>query len=47
VAAHCADAVAKGAKVLAGGGPPQGLPEALAGGSFFAPTVLGDANIDM
>jgi acyl-CoA reductase-like NAD-dependent aldehyde dehydrogenase len=47
VAAHCADAVSKGARVLAGGGPPEGLPEGLAGGSFFAPTVLADANIDM
>ncbi|KAI8470576.1 MAG: succinate semialdehyde dehydrogenase [Monoraphidium minutum] len=47
VVAHCADAVVKGAKVLAGGGPPEGLPEALKGGNFFAPTVLADATIDM
>lgn len=38
---HIADAVSKGAKVLAGG-----QPHAL-GGSFFEPTVLGDVTPDM
>ncbi|SFP72155.1 succinate-semialdehyde dehydrogenase / glutarate-semialdehyde dehydrogenase [Geopseudomonas sagittaria] len=38
---HIADAVAKGAKVLAGG-----KPHAL-GGSFFEPTVLGEVTADM
>ena len=38
---HIADAVAKGAKVLAGG-----KPHAL-GGSFFEPTVLGDVTPEM
>jgi succinate-semialdehyde dehydrogenase/glutarate-semialdehyde dehydrogenase len=38
---HIADAVSKGAKVLAGG-----RPHAL-GGSFFEPTVLGDVTPDM
>lgn len=38
---HIADAVSKGAKVLAGG-----KPHAL-GGSFFEPTVLGDVTPDM
>lgn len=38
---HIADAVAKGAKVLAGG-----KPHAL-GGSFFEPTVLGEVTPDM
>ena len=83
VEAHCADAVAKGARVLAGGArpavangnggggsggggnssggnsgsggsgegtgasAPPPLPEANAGGHFFAPTVLADATIDM
>lgn len=47
VAAHCSDAVSKGARVLAGGGRPEGLPEPLQGGNFFAPTVLADATIDM
>lgn len=47
VVAHCSDAVSKGARVLAGGGRPQELPEALAGGTFFQPTVLADATIDM
>lgn len=44
-----ADAVAKGARVLAGGGRPEpgALPERNAGGNFFAPTVLADATIDM
>jgi acyl-CoA reductase-like NAD-dependent aldehyde dehydrogenase len=47
VVTHCSDAVSKGARVLAGGGPPEGLPERLAGGNFFSPTVLADATIDM
>lgn len=47
VAAHCSDAVAKGAKVLVGGGRPAALPERLAGGAFFEPTVLANATIDM
>jgi succinate-semialdehyde dehydrogenase/glutarate-semialdehyde dehydrogenase len=38
---HIADAVSKGAKLLAGG-----KPHAL-GGSFFEPTVLGDVTADM
>jgi succinate-semialdehyde dehydrogenase/glutarate-semialdehyde dehydrogenase len=38
---HIADAISKGAKVLAGG-----KPHAL-GGSFFEPTVLGDVTPDM
>jgi succinate-semialdehyde dehydrogenase/glutarate-semialdehyde dehydrogenase len=38
---HIADAVSKGAKILAGG-----QPHAL-GGSFFEPTVLGDVTPDM
>ncbi|KIY92518.1 succinate-semialdehyde dehydrogenase (NADP+), partial [Monoraphidium neglectum] len=46
VVTHCSDAVSKGARVLAGGGPPEGLPERLAGGNFFSPTVLADATID-
>ncbi len=45
--AHCADAVSKGARVLAGGGKPAELPEKVAGGNFFEPTVLADATIDM
>ena len=47
VSAHVSDAVAKGARVLAGGGRPEGLGERLEGGNFFSPTVLADATIDM
>jgi succinate-semialdehyde dehydrogenase/glutarate-semialdehyde dehydrogenase len=47
VVAHCGDAVSKGARVLVGGAPPEGLPERLKGGSYFSPTVLADATIDM
>lgn len=47
VVAHCSDAVAKGARVLAGGGKPEGMPDKNAGGNFFEPTVLADATIDM
>jgi hypothetical protein len=41
VAAHIADAVKKGAKVVAGG------KRAAQGGSFFEPTVLTDVTTDM
>ena len=50
VEAHAADAVAKGAVVLAGGVgcAPEGLPEALArGGNWHAATVLDHATIEM
>jgi acyl-CoA reductase-like NAD-dependent aldehyde dehydrogenase len=47
VSSHVSDAVSKGARVLLGGSVPQGLPESLAGGNFYAPTVLADATIDM
>lgn len=50
VAAHVADAVGKGAKVVAGGAGqvPEGLPEVLAkGGNWHAATVLDHATIDM
>jgi acyl-CoA reductase-like NAD-dependent aldehyde dehydrogenase len=46
VTAHVSDALAKGGKLLAGGGKPE-LSGPLAGGTFFAPTVIGDATIDM
>jgi acyl-CoA reductase-like NAD-dependent aldehyde dehydrogenase len=46
VTAHVGDALAKGAKLLVGGSVPQ-LPEPLAGGNFYSPTVLADATIDM
>mmetsp|Transcript_11098 Transcript_11098/g.19328 ORF Transcript_11098/g.19328 Transcript_11098/m.19328 type:complete len:550 (+) Transcript_11098:46-1695(+) len=46
VAAHVADAVAKGAKVLTGGQKPQ-LPAPLDGGFFYEPTVLSNCTIDM
>ena len=50
VAAHVADAVGKGARVVAGGAGmvPEGLPESLAkGGNWHAATVLDHATIDM
>lgn len=47
VEAHCSDAVSKGATVTVGGGRPEGLPDKLADGNFFSPTVLTDATIDM
>jgi succinate-semialdehyde dehydrogenase/glutarate-semialdehyde dehydrogenase len=46
-AALVADARARGAAVLAGGGAPPGLPPALAGGFFYAPTVLEGVTPDM
>ncbi|KXZ55521.1 hypothetical protein GPECTOR_2g1070 [Gonium pectorale] len=46
VTGHVTDAVAKGGKLLAGGSKPE-LPAPLSGGNFFAPTVIGDATIDM
>ncbi|MBS1253031.1 MAG: Succinate-semialdehyde dehydrogenase [NADP(+)] GabD [Anaerolineales bacterium] len=42
---HIEDAVAKGAKVLAGGRAPEG--EAFAQGNFFEPTVLANVSHDM
>lgn len=42
VANHVADAVARGAKVLAGGKPPEGMPSPL----YFLPTVLADVSRD-
>jgi len=42
VAAHVADAVARGAKVLTGGKPPEGMPSPL----YFQPTVLADVSRD-
>lgn len=44
--AHVSDALSKGAKLLVGGDVPQ-LPEPLAGGNFYSPTVLAEATIDM
>ena len=44
--AHVEDAKSKGAKVLTGGKRPQ-LEGPLSKGSFFEPTVLGDASTDM
>ncbi len=38
---HVADALERGATLLAGGGQPPG------GGTFYSPTVLGDATVDM
>lgn len=46
VESHVADAVAKGAAVVAGGGRPT-LPAPLSGGNFFEPTLIRDATIDM
>uniref|UniRef100_A0A7S3QKY3 Succinate-semialdehyde dehydrogenase, mitochondrial n=1 Tax=Dunaliella tertiolecta TaxID=3047 RepID=A0A7S3QKY3_DUNTE len=46
VTAHVDDAVAKGAKVLVGG-KKASLASPLSNGTFFEPTVLGDASIDM
>jgi acyl-CoA reductase-like NAD-dependent aldehyde dehydrogenase len=46
VEAHVSDAVAKGAKILAGGGRPE-LPDPLKGGNFHSPTLLTEATIDM
>ena len=46
VEAHVEDAKSKGAKVLTGGKRPQ-LEGPLSKGSFFEPTVLGDASTDM
>ncbi len=43
--AHIEDAVAKGARVLCGGTPPEG--EAYSRGHFFLPTVLADVNHTM
>ena len=42
VAAHVADAVQRGAKVLAGGRPPEDMPSPL----YFLPTVLGNVSRD-
>ena len=42
VAAHVADAVQRGAKVLAGGKPPEDMPSPL----YFLPTVLADVSRD-
>ncbi len=42
VAAHVADAVDRGAKVLIGGKPPAGMPSPL----YFLPTVLADVSRD-
>jgi succinate-semialdehyde dehydrogenase len=42
---HLADAVNKGAKVLAGGKPPEGVE--FTKGSFFLPTVLSDVTPEM
>ncbi|GLI68110.1 hypothetical protein VaNZ11_012437 [Volvox africanus] len=46
VTGHVADAVSKGAKLLFGGAKPE-LPQPLAGGNFFVPTVIAEATIDM
>ncbi|GIL79698.1 hypothetical protein Vretimale_12349 [Volvox reticuliferus] len=46
VTGHVSDAVSKGGKLLFGGSKPE-LPQPLAGGNFFAPTVIGEATIDM
>ncbi|GLC70797.1 hypothetical protein PLESTF_001034200 [Pleodorina starrii] len=46
VTGHVTDAVSKGAKLLLGGSRPE-LPPPLQGGNFFAPTVIGEATIDM
>lgn len=43
--AHLADALDKGARLLAGGGPPQG--SKFADGYFFRPTVVADCTPDM
>ncbi len=45
VAAHVADAQARGARVTVGGGRVEG--DGFAGGFFFAPTVLADCTDDM
>jgi acyl-CoA reductase-like NAD-dependent aldehyde dehydrogenase len=42
VAAHVADAVERGAKILTGGKPPQGMPSPL----YFQPTVIADVTRD-
>ena len=42
---HLADALSKGARLVAGGSAPQG--EAFARGHFFRPTVLADCTHDM
>jgi len=42
---HIEDAVSKGARVLYGGGPPEG--EAYSRGNFFLPTVLVNVNHEM
>eukprot|EP00195_Chlamydomonas_chlamydogama_P002619 CAMPEP_0202920768 /NCGR_PEP_ID=MMETSP1392-20130828/77027_1 /ASSEMBLY_ACC=CAM_ASM_000868 /TAXON_ID=225041 /ORGANISM="Chlamydomonas chlamydogama, Strain SAG 11-48b" /LENGTH=526 /DNA_ID=CAMNT_0049614281 /DNA_START=54 /DNA_END=1634 /DNA_ORIENTATION=- len=46
VVAHVQDAVGKGAQVLTGGRKPQ-LPAPYDAGTFFEPTVLANASIDM
>ncbi len=43
--AHLADALAKGARLVAGGGPPEG--PKFAKGHFFRPSVLGDCTHEM
>ena len=42
-----ADARAKGGAVVVGGGRPEDLPAELAGGHFFAPTLITGATADM
>jgi len=37
----------EGATVLCGGDRPDGLPEELAGGHYFAPTIIGDVESHM
>ena len=41
VKAYSAKAVEEGGTLLCGGGPPEGLPAAYAGGFFVAPTIIG------
>eukprot|EP00201_Polytomella_parva_P012093 CAMPEP_0175062090 /NCGR_PEP_ID=MMETSP0052_2-20121109/13960_1 /TAXON_ID=51329 ORGANISM="Polytomella parva, Strain SAG 63-3" /NCGR_SAMPLE_ID=MMETSP0052_2 /ASSEMBLY_ACC=CAM_ASM_000194 /LENGTH=540 /DNA_ID=CAMNT_0016328043 /DNA_START=70 /DNA_END=1692 /DNA_ORIENTATION=+ len=47
VARQVEDAVNLGARILIGGNRPEGLPDELAKGHFFAPTVLADVTKDM
>jgi succinate-semialdehyde dehydrogenase/glutarate-semialdehyde dehydrogenase len=47
VRAHVADAVRRGATVLAGGGRPDSVPEERLPGWFFAPTVLTNVTREM
>lgn len=47
VIVHVQDALAKGGQLVIGGAKPDALPEALAGGNFYQPTVVANATFDM